>query len=522
MTGAMRLFAALALALLTACAPPSPDLLQDDPSEENSNALEARTLTIRPDQVIAADFAGFGAQYNQNLYSDASRDLDGVTPANLSVLEDKLSELGAGYVRIFFDAAAAPDEQASFVRTVALAQRGGATINITYWHGPYKDPKGQMKIFAQALAGLFAQPSPPSSLDVTIQNEVNTTPCVTQEIYGQLYVALDGELRALGARDHVRFIGGDLLRGGVASDEPESFEKRVTHCMDQCGYTRQDCVDKAQANASTQEAWLQDFATRPVVGVPGAKVLSDLFAGYSAHIYWNYWDRNKMIERLDGLKKAIDSLPVKARKPLYITEFGARGLPTAQQLAPGVATDKHPALDADGHKFLASNGYPIASTYIEAFQTGRFAVEALKRGVVGIVRWDAFDARYQKAPMGDYSMLMNGKNDWAEMPSFPVVSVLDEAGVRGWNVVAVDGDGRQGVVAAALAGPGGGRSLFVANDTAAKQVITVHGLPKSQTLRVIEWSRTLGRTERKAKTNATGTTVVQVPLHAITVVTTKS
>ena len=72
-----------------------------------------------------------------------------------------------------------------------------------------------MKVFADALQGVLASPG---SVDVTIQNEVNTTPCVTQDVYASLYVALDGELRGRSLRSRVRFIGGDLLRGGVLVD----------------------------------------------------------------------------------------------------------------------------------------------------------------------------------------------------------------------------------------------------------------------------------------------------------------
>lgn len=515
------LFAALAVTVVCGCsASGSDELLTGDDEGEVTSALETRTLTLRPDVVLAPSFAGFGAQYNQNVFADVSKQ-DGVTAANVPTLEGKLRRMQPGYVRIFWDSGASADEAASFVRTVTMAQSAGATIDVTYWHGPYKNPPAQMKAFAQVLNGLFTKPSPPSSLDVTIQNEVNTTPCVTQEVYGQLYVALDGELRALGLRSKVRFIGGDLLKGGVSEDTPQAFSERVQRCMKECGWTQLACNDKAQSDASTQEAWLRDFATRPVQGVPGATVLADMFAGYSAHVYWDYWSRTKMGLRLDGLKKAIADLPPAYRKPLYITEFGARGDVSAVS-APGLFDEAKPALDADGMPFVASNGYPMADTYVEAFQTGRFAIEALKRGVVAAVRWDAFDAHYHPDPGGNFSILKNGKAEWAPTPSYPVMQLLGESSMRGWAVVAVDGDDRAGVVAAGLASAGGGRTLYVVNDTAAKQKLTLKGLPRNAWLRVLRWTRSEGTTRAvtAVKTNEAGVANYDAPMHAIVAVTT--
>jgi hypothetical protein len=488
----------------------------EEPGDETSDALESGTLTIRPDQVVAPSFEGFGTQYNQNLFATISEP-DGVTPARLGTLEKKLGALSSGYVRIFFDAGAPKDEQDSFLRTVALAQKLGARVNVTYWHGPYKNVPAQMKVFADALQGVLASPG---AVDVTLQNEVNTTPCVTQEVYASLYVALDGELRARALRSRVRFIGGDLLRGGVSADEPEAFQSRVDKCVKACGWTPAQCADKAQADGSTEEAWLADFASRTVQGVPGATYLSDMFEGYSAHVYWNYWDRNKMTARLDGLQKAIDALPARARRPLYITEFGAKGDYT-KVLSPGVYDGARPAKDADGHTFLASEGYPIADTAIEGFQTGRFAVEALKRGVVAALRWDAFDAHYQTAPAGDFSMLEKASTEWAPTPSFPVMQLLGEAAPRGWKVVGVDGDDRAGLVAAALAGGASERSLFVVNDTAAVQKLVMRGFAKDATVRVLQWMRSDGtaRTVRTVKTGSLGGVTVDVPMHAVVAVT---
>lgn len=516
-----QLLAAILIGLAgSACSASGDGELTQGDESETASPLEARTLTLRPDVVLAPSFAGFGAQYNQNVFADVSKQ-DGVTEQNVGALEAKLDRLQPRYVRIFFDSGASADERASFVRTVSMAQRTGATINVTYWHGPYQDPSAQMKAFAQAIHGLFTKSGPPSSLDVTIQNEVNTTPCVTQELYAQLYVALDGELRSVGDRAKVRFIGGDLLRGGISDDSPAAFSARLDRCKKECGWTTSACADKSQSNATTQEAWLNDFATRAVVGVPGASVLGDMFDGYSAHVYWDYWDRTKMVTRLDGIRAAVDALPARLRKPIYVTELGARGDVSAVT-SPGLFSAEHRATDADGYAFLASPGYPMADTYVEAFQTARFFVEALKRGVVAAARWDAYDAHYHPDAGGNFSILKQASTGWAATPSYGVLQLVGESSLRGWSIVGVDGDAREGLIAAGLASGGGGRTIYVVDDTSAPQKLTLKGLPKSTAVRVLEWSRSEGtsRRARTEKTNATGSIVVTVPLHSIVAVTT--
>jgi len=97
-------------------------------------------------KVVSADFVGFGAQYNNNLYTTLSASVDGVAPENVNNLEDKVKKLGSQHVRIFFDCKSWEgypkyniEFMPSFIKTVQLAQASGATINITYWHGAYDD-----------------------------------------------------------------------------------------------------------------------------------------------------------------------------------------------------------------------------------------------------------------------------------------------------------------------------------------------------------------------------------------------
>ena len=272
---------------------------------------------------------GFGAQFNANLYADISA-AAGVTPENVGDVEAKAVALAPRHVRIFWNSTATADQVASFERVVALAQQAGATINVTYWHGPYPDPAGQMQAFATELARLVNDLGYDAVRYVTIQNEVNSTK-VTQPLYEQLYRELDRDLRAAYLRDHVQLVCGDLLRDGQAS----WFDYLATHMTDVCD-------------------------------------------GYSVHIYWNYFDTGYMVQRLTEVHDIVAAMPAAAQKPLYVTEFGVRGRRPNGEAQPG----------------LYSDGQLLERTNENAYQHAWFSVLAAQLGYVSTLKWDAFFAKY--------------------------------------------------------------------------------------------------------------------------------
>src|SRR5437762_535177 len=98
----------------------------------------AADFTLHPDQPIGPPIVGFGAQMNPYLY--CTPNWGEVTEANVKEFERKVIELGPQHVRIFclnewFQPKATepvsrgdPRMKASFIRTVELAQRAGATV----------------------------------------------------------------------------------------------------------------------------------------------------------------------------------------------------------------------------------------------------------------------------------------------------------------------------------------------------------------------------------------------------------
>lgn len=290
------------------------------------------TFTVQPDQVIASGFAGYGGQMNNNLYTALTAE-HGVTPENVGEIEDKTVALAPDQVRIFYDPDGDAEQTASFRRVVELAQRAGASINITWWHGPYPDPERQMRQFADELAHLIEDRQLDAVRAITIQNEVNLT-MVTQETYQQLYRLLDGYLRRAGLRDRIRFVCGDLVGDG-------------------------------------QLSWFQYMAAN----------MTDVCDAWSVHIYWEYFDTPKLAERLTEVRALVDGLPAAAHKPLQVTEFGIRGLRAEGEPEPGRYSD----------------GQLLGRTNENAFQHAWFNILSARLGYVSTLKWDVYFAMYTEA-----------------------------------------------------------------------------------------------------------------------------
>jgi hypothetical protein len=292
----------LALVAVAACSSPAaPDQPLPDGGVEIDAAPDApaplpactapgaASYTFDPSAVVAKDFVGFGAQFNANAYAQISMNA-GITAQNVGEMEQKATALAPQHVRIFWNSTGTADETASFEKTVALAQKAGATVNVTYWHGPYPDPGGQMQAFSDELVHVIQQGNDAVRY-VTIQNEVNST-MVTMALYEQLYRALDADLKTAGVRSNIKFVCGDLLR-------------------------------------TNQQAWFDYLAQH----------MADVCDGYSVHIYWQYNDVAYMVTRLTEVHDIMAAMPAAARKPLYVTEFGVRGDSPNGEASPGLYSD---------------------------------------------------------------------------------------------------------------------------------------------------------------------------------------
>jgi hypothetical protein len=291
---------------------------------------------VRSD-VLVRRIAGWGAQFNQHVYA-------AITNAPLEAfpeLEQKVRKLEPQLVRLFYNdrqETAKRDRLASFILAAELAQKVGATINVTWQSGGVLNPGRSMSRFAELLGYLVEERGVTALRWATIQNEPNLTK-ITPEQNGAMYRALDAQLTRAGLRKRIRFMGGDLV-------EPN------------------------------QRRWFQFLATH----------LAGLLDAYSVHIYWNYWDVARFRRRLLEVQRIVRTLPPSGRKPVFVTEYGIRGRADPDHPKPGVYAD----------------GTPIGQTAIAAFQQLWFHLIATRQGYHGTVKWDCYFGRYDRGRQAHY------------------------------------------------------------------------------------------------------------------------
>ena len=260
---------------------------------DETNNTRTRTVQVTEHElvrsnVLVSGLGGYGAQLNQHVYAPVTN----APPGSFGDLEEKVKALEPQLVRIFYNdlweerRPEAPQNLASFVETVRLAQEAGATINITYQTATVArlQPTVSMARFAGVLEELVEQHGLANVRWVTIQNEPNTAgAALTLAQYEALYRALNAELTARGLRDHIKLMGGDLIEGAGERHHTIWFEYMAEH-------------------------------------------MSDVLDAYSVHIYWNYWDIPRMEFRLRDVRRIVTALDGEARKPTFITEMGVRGI----------------------------------------------------------------------------------------------------------------------------------------------------------------------------------------------------
>jgi hypothetical protein len=226
-------------------------------------------------------FVGYGAQFDTDLFTPKGEP-KGLKPARLAQLKQQLVKLHPGHVRVFVkpEALVPGPEHDALIKTVALAQQAGATVNLTLWHADYfQDNRALMGRFAGLLTDMRRQ-GVTAARYVTIQNEPNThdlshevrawkhahpgqpVPATvkaralhdTLALYERLYRDLDealawtpDPLNQMGdMRTTVHLVGGDLCRGPRAD------------------------------GSLSQDDWLRYMASH----------MSDVLDGYSLHVYW--------------------------------------------------------------------------------------------------------------------------------------------------------------------------------------------------------------------------------------------
>jgi hypothetical protein len=353
----------------------------DEANNVRSRTVEVTEHELVRSNVLVAALGGYGAQLNQHVYAPVTN----APVASLADMEAKVKAFEPQLVRIFYNddfEERQPNRVrnlASFIETVQLAHEAGATINITYQavNIAKLDPVGSMTRFATVLEDLVEARGYTSVRWVTVANEPNSTQ-VTMAEYETLYRALHAQLVGRELRGQIGFMGGDLVQ-------------------------------------TNQRAWFQYMAAN----------MSDLIDAYSVHVYWSYWDPAFMESRLKDVRQIVTSeLPEAARRPVYVTESGVRGIlnmPGLPALQPGYWED----------------GTPMSRTNISAFQQLWFDLTSAQLGFTGSVKWDAYWGRYHGTYNATWSLIGPAAEGWPLFPAYHALRLLLQTTQRGWQVVQV-------------------------------------------------------------------------------------
>jgi hypothetical protein len=429
---------------------------------------------VRASSAVTESFAGFGGQFNHHVYAAISRTV-GVSEENVGEMERKMRALHPQFSRIFFTPAAFndPDRMQSFIRTVQLAQSIGTTINITWQGGTLSVAAGTVQKFADVLIDLVRNRGITQLRWLTLQNEPNRTR-ITPEQYEATYRELDPYIQSI--RGQVRYMGGDLVRG-------------------------------PDVGPPNQQLWFDYMAAH----------MADLLDAYSIHVFWDYWDIVKLQERLTEVRAIVDALPEAARKPLYVAEYGVRGIRRLNGVAMG-----DPGVWEDGSQ--------ISETNISAFQHAWFDLLATRLGYEGTSKWDSYFGKYDSGTQS-YYFLGGPQNGWPEYPLYNLIRLMTTTVKREWQVVAVDSVPGTSRLLAAYLGKKGQRTV-VGLDTAGALLNSVSptpvpysigGLLPSTKLRLAIWNEAGDGLVAPVKTvgsDAAGVVTIAVPQHAMFVLTT--
>lgn len=437
-------------------------------------------FTVHPDKTIGGAFVGFGANMNPYLYCRPN--WGEVNETNAADLRRKVIALAPQHVRIFFlndwlttgDTVVAkgdPRMYESFIRTVRLAQDAGATVNLTLWYDPnrWADPARYAQRFADALNYLINVEGLHAIQYVTLQNEPDgevplmQTKKITLPKYSAAYHAF--AFREIFHPYHVKIIGGDLL-------------------------------------SLHQAEWVKYLGPH----------VSDVLDGYSIHAYWNYWDTAKLQSRIAETVRQFSALPVSQQRPLYVTEFGARGAQPRAGLDPGLYFDNR----------------RIADTNAQAMEISWFMLDAINHGFVGLVQWEMYDAGYDV--FMHYGLIGRAKDGFPLKPAYFMMELLTHTCRPGWQTVRVTGDqsvriagNPEPITAAAMKSSSGDLTIWAVNHGGYRTLTTFDGFPSSKPIHIFFWNQNgNGRISSLIDVirGKNGKVAVPIPAHAMVGITT--
>jgi hypothetical protein len=508
----------------------------------------AAEFVLKRAQPLVESFGGCGAQFNNHVFAPETL-AQGVKAASFPDLRKKVLKLAPQFVRIFYndDHAGTPffDKTAkrselnrpqspkqkkrwdSFVDVVKLAHEAGAVINITWSGGHAGSPEERatsMERFANVLSFLVNDEKLTGVRWATVANEPNTIrekpddpahpPNITAKTIGEMYRELDAQLRKRTIRRKIFLMGGDLIEGETKQDAPKDALHRTS-----------------QFNQFT---WFRFLTAHH----------RDVLDAYSVHIYWNFDEVPRILERLTDVKKVAAKVKADAGLasplPIYVTEFGVRGKDIK----------KPKGVDPGNYRVAGSRPVPIHTTRIAAFQHALFVIRALQLGYIGMSKWDCFFGRYdlikppESPPKGNQQYFAIGPAspshppDWQLHPMYFLLRLITATTEREWNVLRVEPPAGPSTSRKQLVAFARGDNLTILglnvdgaslNTPSGRTVdYTIGRLPARTPFQLLLWNEdgktgALVHKPTPVTTDGSGTATVRaVPLHSVFALTTKA
>ena len=456
--------------------------------------------------VLVPSLAGYGAQFNNHVYAP-------ITPWPAGTpyddFEAKAKALRPHIVRIFYNDnwdgnrdgthPEWPENYASFVKAVRLAQEAGAVIDISFQNlgNARSAPGPDMKTFADVLEDLVRNHGLTNVRWAEVGNEPNSggISAVSLAQYEALVRALDAELRARGLREQIGMMGPGL-------------------------------VENAGVPTRTHYVWLKYIAAN----------LGDVLDAWGQHVYWFYNDTGRLEYRLRDIWHLLNEIPAEQRKPTYMMEYGVRGI-AACAGKPSIANTYY-AGDPSCPEIWRTN--------IGGFQQFWFAVASAQLGYVGAAKWDAYWGRYDRTllPPQVYWTIAPPTEGSFLTPSYHSLALLFHTTVPGWQVVRIapweeddwtvptygieghsSNDTPEQELAAYLGSDGDLTILGLDTNGRAQNGVfagpssqySIGGLPSNRNLTLVVWNANGDGTNSIAgtvATNANGVARFELPLHA--------
>lgn len=415
-------------------------------------------LRVKPDQVLTAEFLGFGCEGDNFLDApfNASR---GVTAADRQLVRDRVAAMRPKIMRLLFDykwweptrGGQGGDNAVlqglvdwiSFLESIdcdVLIHPWGDQFAYSPWMLPDNDPH-----WWQHRDSRLPIPSAREAMVHSLADFI----CYlrhAKKLANVRYVCLMNEPE-------------NDFRRPTPPDEYIRLTRLLAQCLKERGLDREvlllgpdDCT--AQYNG-TSLWWRQT--------VPGT---IDVLGGFSSHTYKHRDTRMLRAWIEDRLLHARQLDPDGPVRPLLVTEFGYTGLESG------------------------TFDNPENNTYEYGLFMGDFAIETLNARASGALMWCLFDQYYDATHCQHYGLWEFKDRDWRPRPAFYSWSLINRYSEKGSRVVAVEITPQaQQLRGAALVSPAGNLTLMLVNRYDRDMQVELHaGLPRSATLRVYRYT----------------------------------